>query len=414
MSFLVRRNLPKAWAGFRDTFDRPPQNPLQPPWRHLGGGESSINNIEELVITQQIVNDDGRGPSYTYMPFTDCWGFETEVWYPVEGVDNQIFMMGFTNTWANVSSAFTNVFGVWLYHDLGGADLIQTGEVPQMWAAIERRQSWPSPVGAFQGQTLTVRLWCEADEWVRIWLNGIFVGAAMISPAYKLGPGRRCMRFMNRSYCNVWVRWVHHYDRPPSTPRPTSPAAWASSFYDDFNRADSNTVGNGWTKLDDTRSGIWANSWSTNTTDDGQRAILRDTGITSTRMRIEGTVGGAVGVNSAQDSGLILYSNSVATQGLSANIFSGKVYISRFSGSVGNFTDISALTSGVTVNNGDLVAFTVWDGTAWIEINGTRVLYADNVHFVVPSTNTHAGLRTKRAAFNTSHSWNDVRILTAV
>lgn len=413
MSFLVRRNRPLAWAGFYDTFDRPPENPLLRPWQHLGGGESFINNLEELVVTEQIVNEDGRGPSYSYQPFTPCWGFETELWYPVTGLDNQHFFLVFTDSWARINSTkFQNAAAVGLKHEVGGADNVAYVEFPSMFEPYEGLRTWGSPVGAFDGQTLTLRVWCENDEWMRIWLNDIFVGSVMVSPSYRLHDLRRAVRLVNRSYCNVYVRWVHHYDRPPSAP--LHPAAgWTESFYDDFNRANSSTVGNGWTKFGHTDSAIESNSWSTIGTNDGQRGILRDTGITSGHMRIEATVGGAVGINNAQDSGLILYSNSAGTQGLSANVFGNKLYISRFSGSIDGFTDISSLTSGVTVNTGDLVTFTVWNGVAWIEVAGQRVLYAAGVHSVVPATNTYAGLRTKRAAFNTSHSWNDVRILTA-
>ncbi|MEV0080897.1 hypothetical protein AB0H58_31180 [Nocardia neocaledoniensis] len=412
MSFLLRRNLPRAWAGFRDTFDRPPQNPLLPPWKHLGGGESFINSLEELVCTQQIVNEDGRGPSYTYMPFTDCWGFETEVWYPVEGVDNQIFCMGFTNTWVDVEATFQNVFGVWLYHDLGGADLVQTGEVPTMWSPIQNRRSWPSPVGAFFGKTLTVRVWVEADEWARVWLNGIYVGSSLISPSYRLGPGRRCMRFMNRSYCNAYVRWVHHYDRTPSVP---TDEVWSSVFFDNFNRGNG-AVGNGWSSIG-SRGSITANSWGRTPGDgtDASVAIQRDTAHTTGRIRIEATAGGNFPVRTDRSSGLILCGNTAGTAGLIANVYGDHVYIQRYTSSLSNnLPSYVTLNDGpVDVFSGDKIAFCLYDGVAWVEKNGERVAYAGDVHSDVPATNTWAGLRAERKDFNESHSWNDVRVLTA-
>ena len=52
MSFLLRRNLPRAWAGFYDTFDDYGSGepiPLQWPWFHVGDGEVGwFTDAEEM------------------------------------------------------------------------------------------------------------------------------------------------------------------------------------------------------------------------------------------------------------------------------------------------------------------------------------------------------------------------------
>ncbi|WP_043654311.1 hypothetical protein [Nocardia thailandica] len=408
MSFLIRRNLPLAWAGWRDTFDRPPENPLQRPWRHLGGGESYINNLEELVVTEQAVNSDGRGPSYEWQPFTPNWGFEAELWYPVSGADNQHFYIVFTDSWVRIGSdLFQKAVGVGFKHELGGFDdNIVVGEFPDMFTPINLIGTWDSPVGSFNGKTLTVRVWCDNDAWLRIWLNNSYVGSVMPTEAYKLSPLRRCVRLVNRSYCNVYIRWINHYDRPSSIPPKT---VWSSIFYDDFNRADG-AAGNGWTQLG-TDAGIVSNRYVHTGSNNNSVGLTRNVGNLNGRARIEAVVRSP---STASDSGLMLCMNAAGDQALTANIFSGQVYLGRVTSSVNgtpSFYDFS--NRGVTVADGDKLAFSVYDGVCWLEINGTPALYAGNVHDVVPSTNAYAGLRVERDGSN-SAAFDDVRIYSGV
>ncbi len=407
MSFLIRRNLPLAWAGWADDFARPPENPLKHPWKHLGGGESYINDIEELVVTAQDVNPDGRGPSYEWMPFTPNWGFETEIWYPVEGLDNQHFFVTFTNTWVNVESTYLHAPAVVFRHNLWPApEGIWYTEIENMWSDIVSGASqFDSPVATFMGQPLTLRVWIENDEYVRIWCNNSYIGSANISPSYKLGPGRRCMRFVNRSYCNVWVRWVKAYDRPPTVP-PKS--VWTSLFYDDFNRADG-PVGNGWTQLG-TDAGIVSNRYAHTGTNTNSVGLIRNVGNLDGRARIECVVRNPSGV----DGSLMLFCNAAGDQALVANIFNNHVYLGRMTSSVnGTPTFFDFQDGDVTINDGDTLAFTVYDEISWLEVNGVPKLYAGNVHNVVPHTNAYAGLRVRRDGSD-SVKFDDVRIYSGV
>ncbi|WP_157115042.1 hypothetical protein [Nocardia niwae] len=414
MSFLIRRNLPLAWAGWYDSFDRAIENPVKRPWVHLGDGTvADINSLHELHIPQNFGTVNGGGESYEFQPFTPNWGLEYEVWFPVEGLAAQSLAVYFTDSWSKIGGTFLNCVGIRLMHAPAiGGDLIQYVEFENVMTVTGTPFAWSSPVGYF-GNSITLKLWIENDEWVRVWLNNIYVGSKMISPTFKLGPGRRCVRFLNGALCDAWIRWIDHYDRTSSIPPKT---VWTSIFYDDFNRSDG-VVDNGWTQIG-TDAAIQNNSWSTTGTTDGSRGLIRDTGITGGKVRVEATVGGNIGPNGNADSSLVLCSNAAGTQGLSANIFSNKVYLSRFSSALsGNpptFTDFDSVTSGVTVTSGDVLAFSVHDGIGWLEKNGTPILYAGNIHGVVPATNSYAGLRVERASSNNSNSWNDVRIYSGI
>ncbi len=413
MSFLIRRNLPLAWAGWADDFARPPENPLQHPWKHLGGGESYINDIEELVVTEQSVNPDGRGPSFEWMPFTPNWGFEMEFWYPVGGLDNQHFFVAFTNTWVNVESTYLHAPAVVFRHNLFPApEGVWYTEIDSMFSDIlTRARQFDNPVGSFNGTTLTLRVWVENDEYMRIWLNNIYVGSSMVSPSYALGPGRRCVRLVNRSYCNVWIRWVNSYDRPPTVP-PLS--VWSSIFYDDFNRANG-PADNGWTQLGTTAGIVETGRYShTGTTTEGDTSVglIRNVGNLDGRARIEAVVRNPA---ATADGSLMLFCNAAGDQALVVNIFAGHVYLGRLTSSVNgapSFFDFQDI--GVTVNDGDKLAFTVYSEISWLEINGTPVLYAGNVHNVVPPSNTYAGLRVRRNGSTNSVQFDDVRIYSGV
>ncbi len=408
MSFLIRRNLPLAWAGWSDDFARPPENPLQRPWRHLGGGESYINNLEELVVTEQVVNDDGRGPSYEWQPFTPNWGFEAELWYPVSGIDNQHFYIVFTDSWVRIGpDLFRRAAGVGFKHELGGGDdNIVYGEFDSMFSPIDIRGIWDSPVGMFNGQTLTIRVWCENDAWLRIWLNGNYVGSIMPSEAYKLSPLRRCVRLINRSYCNVYIRWINHYDRPASVPPKT---VWSSIFYDDFDRSDG-AAGNGWTQLG-TDAGITSNRYVHSNANNNSVGLIRNVGNLNGRARIEAIVRNP---SNTADSSLFLFMNAAGDQALTANVYGNHLYLGRLTSNVNgtpSFYDFS--NRAVSIADGDKLAFSVYNGICWVEKNDIPVLYAGNVHDVVPATNAYAGLRVRRQDSN-SAAFDDVRVYSGV
>ncbi|PPJ31854.1 hypothetical protein C5E45_32710 [Nocardia nova] len=410
MGFLIARNS-RTRAGWFEDFVRPGlENPVQRPWVHLADGSpADINALGELHIPQNSATVTGGGESYAFQPITSSWGFDTEFWWPVGGAAAQSFDFYFTDSWVNRGAAFTNCVGIRFFYRITG-DTIYVGEFPAMIQPGSLLGDWPPPV-SFNGHTLTLRVWVEDDRWVRVWLNNTYLGSVTLDQTYYFGPNRRCLRMVNASFSDMWMRWLYHYDRPATLPQP---GVWNSQiFYDDFNRANGQ-VDNGWTVFG-TAGQIVSNSYATTGTTDGSRGILRSTGVTNGRIRIEATLGGAIAPNNTADSSLILCANTGGTQGLAVNIFGNKLYLSRWSGSLTSptFTDFGLPTNGVTVSSGDVVAFSLWDGIGWLEVNGQRRLYAATMNDVVPASNPAAGLRVERTSFNNSASFNDVRILTA-
>ncbi|MFI5777042.1 hypothetical protein [Nocardia sp. NPDC051570] len=413
MSFLIRRNVPRAWAGWRDNFNRP-AGPITPPWVHLGDGTPAIITADPfLKIPANPWSTNGGGESYQWQPFTPNFGLELDVWYPVEGLAGQTFAAYFTNSWSMIGADWRNVVGVrFLHQPASGPDKIIVNEFENLWTVKNVRAQWNSPVGGFYGQWVTLRVWVENDEWVRAWLNDIYLGSVMISPDFKLGPDRRCVRFFTACLCDVYIRSLNHYDRPASVPPKN---VWANQiFADDFERTDG-AVGNGWTQIG-TNNGIVNGAWSLIAAADGGQGLIRDTGISTGRVRVEATVGQNPDAGGDAESGLVLCSNAAGTQGLSANIFQGHIHVAQYSSSLGDnpptMTDRDG--NGIAVQAGDTIAFSVYNSLAWIEINGVPKLYIGDANGVVPKTNTYAGLRIRCNKGKPSNPWNDVRIFTGL
>lgn len=416
MSFLIRRNLPRAWAGWFDSFDKYGVGALKQPWVHLGDGTpADINNLDELHIPTNYLTSNGGGESYAYQPFTPNWGVEFEMWFPVEGLASQSFSIFFTDSWTTIGAAFINAIGFRFIHAPAvAADAVRCYTFANIWTVGTELGAWLSPVAYF-GSTITVRVLCEADEHLMIWVNDVYLGAVMIPPGYKLGPGRRCVRFMNAALCDVWMRWVYHYDRPSSIPPKT---VWQSDFYDDFNGRSGNQDGiNGWTQYG-SAAAVVGDSWSITGTADVGAGLLRNTANSSGRMRIEATIGGNVAPNSTSSAVLVLSANASGTEGLSASIFGDRLIVNRFTGSIETptYTVMQEISTsfGVAVASGDKIAFSTYNGYGWVEVNGVPKIYVGRMHSVVPSTNTYAGLRVLRSSGVNGASWNDVRIYSGL
>ncbi|MFE7717472.1 hypothetical protein ACFU44_00295 [Nocardia rhizosphaerihabitans] len=403
MSFLLRRNNPLAWAGWYDSFQRPPENPIKWPWVHIGDGDKIfINELEELVIPSNFVTSNAGGASYEFEPFTPNWGLEFEFFWPVSGLAIQAIQICLTESWAKVGAQYENISVVRLLHE-AAQHSIRVSQFPNPWTSGSDKAV--INVSSMSGSTQILRVWFENDEWIRIWLNGNYIGSATLDAGYKAGPTRRCIRISNTSMTGFYIRQLNTYDRPPAVPPKT---VWTEIHSDDFERPDG-AVGNGWTQFG-TDAAIVSGTYAHTGTNNNNVGLLRSTGITSGRVRIEATVGTA----SAIGSGLLLCCNAAADQSLIASFQSGHVWISRMTSSVnGAPTYVDFHDIGVTVNTGDQVAFSVYNGFAWFEVNGVPKLYSGNVNVVVPVTNQFAGLRVQRSDSN-STPFRDVRIFSGV
>ena len=412
MSFLLKRSPELVWAGFFDTFDRPVENPVQRPWVHLGDGTpADINNIAELHIPSNYSTTNGGGESYEFQPFTPNWGFDATFWFPPTGVASQGFSFYLTDSWARIDALFQNVVGVRLIYQTpaAGGDIVQVGQLATPVSAVTNRGQWSSPV-VFNGNTLQLRVWVDADQFIRIWLNGVYVGAAVTTPAYRTGPDRRCIRLLNSAACDVWLREFFCYDRVSDVVS----GPWSSVFYDNFDRANG-APGNGWTVVGATGQ-ISANAYAKTGTTDGGAAILRNTGLTGGVMRVDATIKTAT----AHEHAIILHANAAGTQGLACRVTTGNAKLFRFStvlsGNPPTWTQLGSFSAPSTNNAAGHVirAETRPNGSAYVWRGDELLAWADSVFATgVAATNPYAGVFVSRASFVNSGQWDDGRLLAA-
>jgi hypothetical protein len=405
MSFLIRRNLPLAYQGYYDGFQRTAEVPIKQPWGRWGNNSAPpyLNTSQQMVLASAPTGDTG-GVSFEFMPFTPCYGMEYSVNWPVSGLGDQFLQLFIMPNWSIVGPNFTNTLGIRLMHQsLFAGDSVRIQEWSSLSSLATEPANAASPVPLDGSVTIRLKVWVEDDRYVVVWVNDIITCAALLDSAYWTGPRRRGMNLMQFSVTNALYNWVNVYDRAPSCP---GSEHWSPLFSDDFNRANG-AVGNGWT-VSGAAGQIVSNSYATTGTTNGTRAITRDSGITSGYQRISAIVGGAAGPSNSADSSILLRVNSAGTQAIACNVYGNKIYLSRMSGSLTSPTWTDFNNTSLTVSSGDKITFSCWGDWAWVEINDSRKAYAVNVSAIVPVTNSYMGLRVSRASSSDSLSWNSV------
>jgi len=419
MGFLIRRNLPLAWAGWYDTFDRPPESPPQQPWAKWGnsGLNHEINSLQELHIASAPFPDNFGGMSYEFEPYTQDYGFEAEVWFPVSGLLTaqwiDLYLMA---NWAkNFRGVYSQATAIMVSSqpaiDGHTMKIREYSSVGLSWRDVA---SGPTPT-SLSGNYFTWKVWVDGDSLVRVYMNDTLVCQGMLNGSYRTGPGKRglnlwCCR------CDSWYRWIKWYDRPTDFP---DSLPFTTQSYDDFTAPDGDATAlsaRGWTTFGSDQ-GIRNNTYSTTGTTNGNRAILKNTGITNGAQRVEGVIGGNINPNPDVHSGLILRGNSAGTAGLMAKFESNSVQISRFTSSLSGgsitYADGPINTTGISIGSGATCAFECNGNYAWAEVNGVKVCQAQVNTTALPTTNSWCGAHVQRSGSD-SASWNDLRIMEFV
>ncbi len=421
MSWLLKRSQPLARAGWRDDFTRADETPIKQPWRPWGSSVTA-----DLVGNRMRINDadwfQTGGIGFEHQPLTPNWGieFHTEFSsYSAGGSGDVGIKLNISNNWTQGSASKRYIPAISMYFDGGGDDpdhryirlyekdteaIIDFGSVV---ASVELGASeWAQP------HDWKVR--CFNDKTFAIWMDGtVRLVFTLPDAAYQPGPGTRAINFQKVGGATCYLDDFALEDI--LAPLPTA-AQWTSQFYDDFNRTNNTTIGNGWTKVG-TNSAISSNAYATTGTTDGSRGIYQSTPLSSGNMRLETVWGGPSNPTTAQCSSLIGRMNSAGSLGIAANVFSNKIYIAKFTGSLSapTFTDLAvsnSLPSGV--DNGAKYALCIYGDEAWVEdAAGNFLVFADGINAASPDSNHYFGARVQRGAFINSQSFNDYRALVA-
>lgn len=408
--FLMKRSKPRARSGWFEDGDRPDENPIKPPWVHLGDGGATILSGGSIVVDDNFATTDVGGPSYAYQPLTPNWGFEAEIWWP-NGISlGQSFACYFTDSWVVVGATFQYGMGVRFANNAGRS--VYISHFVDIWTLAAPVATFDMSYFDYANTPITMKLWVDNDSYCRLWVNGRYAGAWIVQPGFEFHDNRRSVRFNNASVVQAEIRWLYHYDRPSDFPYPPG-IAWSSFFYDDFNRGDA-PVGNGWTAYGSTNEAqIRAQSYAWANTNDGTRAVMRSTGTTNGRQRVEAVIGGNANL-SASPSVLLVGCNAAGTSGLVCFVQSGTITLNLLTGSIAVTSPANVQYGSVTPSftNGHKISLCLYDKWAWVEVNGVVVIqtYIDTA---IPNAQNYCGGAVRRNAFTNSNSWNDLRVLTA-
>jgi len=426
--YLLKRGRALSKQGWKPDLSVNQNPPLQP-WRPWG----DMTNAD-ITGGKLIIRDSGSfwglGPrggwGSEYFPLTGNWGLEWSMNMNSIGIlGGRTFSIYLGKNWVyggDPTAVKYQVLFRWEHYTTEDSE----GETEDHYAAslflddkdsvIDSPRKATYDMGSLSNlmNPHTWRIKCVNDNTLILWMDGIVrwvytIPASLEGGGFLRGPGLRAQA-MRASFCEAEIEnwYIYDYVLPPPT--------WDSDlFYDNFNRSDG-APANGWTTVGSNVT-ITSNSLgiSTGFLSDGSRGAWRNASpATSGDMRLSVTVGGTHGVSSAQASSVIGRMNAAGNLGIALNIFSNKLYIAKFSGSLSSPTFVDYGTDNVTISNGDVLDFCFNDDECWVERGGVTLLYADGINAHSPATNWYYGLRFSRGAFVNSNSFNDFRLKVKV
>lgn len=413
MSFLLRRNRPWAFAGWRDSFDRANESPIGKPWAVWGVTPCTASlTSNHMVLGNANTFVDFGGWSFEHTCFTPHWGFTFTTSMVRTGTVAEIFRaICNKESWTKVNSNLSNVLGVDIqYRTAAVGSRVMINQYSGAGSAGNTIAETPIAQSIFDGSWHTWLVLIDEDSYLRLYLDGTLKIAVNIpAGAYRPSDGHRSVNFMNQMGTTIGIDDFILFDQ--NVDPPWEAHDWDLGLADDFNRANG-AVGSPWVEIgSNDRARIVSNSYAYNSTTDGSRGILYNTGVSTGRQRVSAVIGGNNNP-SGQDASLLVRCNSAGSAGIAANFFNNHVYLARLTSAVSDdnpgMTDYA--DAALTVAAGDTVTLSAADNWAWVQLNGETILTASGIDTLVPTSQAYAGLRVERHSFTNSASWNSVSV----
>lgn len=185
------------------------------------------------------------------------------------------------------------------------------------------------------------------------------------------------------------------------------------SIVDDFNRANSSTIGPLWNKVG-TNTGISSNMLAFTATSDGSGGAVTIDQINNDDGYAEIVTGT---MNNTSDTSLMVRCNAGGTSALSLNIFGNKIFLSKFAHASGlaagnagqGMTDIGSVNPQ-TIAAGDTVRLEFEGDTYKVKRNGTQILSVTDSSVPRGPNQRYGALRLERNPFNNSCPVNSFKL----
>lgn len=446
MGFLLRRSPARALAGWYDTFDRPNESPVKAPWAFWGNVAdfSIVSNRLKLAAETDPARGgtaDG-GIAYEHQPLTENWGFEftrAPIGTTSVSSSNETYQtVWIDKNWTEGGAASSTVYQVYLQlqakysedeDDEGNVDKDMDRRVRLMTREKGTGSIFTPPdstgsdsvtVGAIAwAAALSIRIHVYSDRYMIGWINGYpELLLDLYDPNYRFGPKKRSANFAQISGLVASIDDFKTYDLPVGLR-----TNWTSEFFDDFNRANGTTVGNGWDQISNGTFGINNNALSMTSSfsgSDGFRQVRR--GPFPQDVRIEFVFGGGTGdLTLAIRSAILARMNAAGTKGIAMIAHPRSVTIHGFTwnGSPGTAPSYTGPTQPILavgtdyVELGHLLSFNIVGDIAWV-FNHTLdrlIAFRDGIDALAGSNDGWVGAFIARNAFVNSAPINEIRVL---
>lgn len=408
MSFLLRRNKPVALARWTDSFDRPNENPVRPPWQRIGGSTTVEVENNRLKVGFGAA-DYVSGASYEFQPFTPYWGYEFDMvfenWPGFPAGQPFAVLMG--PSWSKVNPSFDLTVGFRCASNaLNGGTLVmvlfpnnvQQGTV--LWS-ISVSNWWTTPH--------RIRVWVDGDRICRFWMDGELIGIGKVPANYAFREHRRGANFNNQTFQSAYVDNYTVYDRPRDDVGWWNPNA--PLFIETFSMGNTANPGNGWVRQGNQDAAVQSGSWGvTGGTDPVRHLIQTETLLPETGdVRIEHTFGTAP---TAANTGIILRMNDAGTVGIAVIPTSMGIGIARISGSASSpsYTVLKNHSANISAGANSVIAAMIIGDTLYGSIDGEILVGYSGVDAISPRTNRRWGIMTARGSFINSARIDNVQM----
>ncbi|OZF09799.1 hypothetical protein CH300_00010 [Rhodococcus sp. 15-1154-1] len=432
MGFLLRRSPARALAGWFDTFDRPNENPVLPPWNFWGDSAAFalVDNKLKLAAEGAVRggNPDG-GVAFEHQPLTENWGVEF-VRTISSGSSDAVMDVWLDKNWTEGGSASSTRYQVYVHferdtkEDDEGKETVTRSvkfysrdKSTWLWSGIGS-DSFNLNAAAWTA-AITVKVHVFEDRYMIGWINGYpELLLDLYDPNYRFGPRKRSANFAQIRGPVSSIDDFKTYDLPANPLRKN----WTSIFFDDFDRANSTTVGNGWAQTAGNNFGIHQNGLSMNSPvagSDGYRQVRRDAGAGD--VRIEFVLGDGIGdPNLTARSAILARMNAAGTQGLACIIHPRSVTLHGFTwGATLTRPEWTSPTQPILavgtdyVEEGHQMSFNISGDYAWV-FNHTLdrlIAFRDGINALASPSQTWIGAFIARYSFVNSVPVAEVRVL---
>ncbi|WP_156380548.1 MULTISPECIES: hypothetical protein [unclassified Rhodococcus (in: high G+C Gram-positive bacteria)] len=427
------RRTRKALAGWVDSLQGRSENPPLQPWRPWGDPRTVSITPAGMVLGNDggwfQPNPDG-GIGYEHMPLTPNWEFEFTRALASYTQDGR-FVVYIDRNWTAGGSAAATRYQTYLElerdtDEKENDDGTTTRTVRRRVQLFLREKGAWFIAGSF-GATLdngqwskpiAVRVRVYRDRVVIVWIDGTrYLFGDITDARYNFTGGQRSANFTQQS--GPVVTLTNFATRDVAGLR----SNWISHFYDDFNRPDTTTVGNGWQNAGG-EYGIYSGALSMQSPflppGDGFRRAWRGP-APSENIRVEVTFGG--GTSKPEDLAsafVVVRANSAMSSGLAFRIQKQQITLMRITGvptSSGALLELIGQRIPYILDNPMKLAFHVDGDLAWVDrIDGGRnecLFWCDGVAGQVLADQRYYGAIHQRFAFTNPAPFNDFRVLNA-